>query len=176
MEERRRRVAGLVIEPMRDVHLSEVIALELDAGLTSSGRARFEAQLAEESAVLLVARSQCPGESLESVWTLVGSISGRVVVDEFQIDNVVVAESARRQGIARVLLYEAANAAHLRGAEQAVLEVRSQNLAGRLLYQKLGFQIVGQRPGYDQEPEDAALVMVCRGPEWAFLCGKALEP
>ncbi len=168
MEEWGRRVAGIVIEPMRDADVSEVIALELGAGLNSSGRARFEAQLAGESAILLVARLKQSGASGQA---LVGSISGRVVIDEFQIDNVVVAESARRRGIARVLICEAAKTARMRGADQAVLEVRSRNLAGRLLYQKLGFLIVGQRLSYYREPDDAGLVLTCRGDQWALLSG-----
>jgi ribosomal-protein-alanine acetyltransferase len=136
----------------------DVVQLEESGGLNSLGRAGFERQLARPGSILLVARD------LDA--SLIGSLSGWVIADEFQIDNVVVSESCRRQGVGSSLLYEAVRAAAGRGAEKAVLEVRSANVPARRLYEKLGFELIGRRPEYYRDPIDHALIMICRGVCW----------
>jgi ribosomal-protein-alanine N-acetyltransferase len=39
------------------------------------------------------------------------------------------------------------------------LEVRSQNRIALRLYQSLGFEILGRRPHYYQQPDDDALIL-----------------
>jgi ribosomal-protein-alanine N-acetyltransferase len=138
--------------------ITDVVELEESGGLNSLGRAGFERQLARQGSILLVAR--------DADSTLIGSLSGWVIADEFQIDNVVVKDSCRRRGVGSTLLCRAAQTASLRGAEKAVLEVRAANLAARRLYVKLGFELIGQRPEYYRDPIDSALVMICRGAHW----------
>ncbi|MEN9218506.1 MAG: ribosomal protein S18-alanine N-acetyltransferase [Gloeomargarita sp. DG_2_bins_126] len=47
----------------------------------------------------------------------------------------------------------------------ATLEVRSQNQIALNLYQSLGFQILGRRPHYYQNPPDDALILWRREPD-----------
>jgi ribosomal-protein-alanine N-acetyltransferase len=51
--------------------------------------------------------------------------------------------------------------AHARaaGARTALLEVRQSNRDAQRLYLRLGFALVGQRPGYYSHPEEDALVL-----------------
>ena len=156
----------VIIGPMRGEDLASVIALEERCGLNSLGRDGFEREIANESSIMVVARSRNPGGKRDEV---VGSLSGWVVADEFQIDNIVVAEALRRRGIGIALLRTGARLAWLRGAKKALLEVRSGNLAARMLYQKLGFGVSARRQHYYRDPPDDALVMVCSADEWKGL-------
>ncbi|MEP7273340.1 MAG: GNAT family N-acetyltransferase [Acidobacteriota bacterium] len=151
----------MAIEPMHQADILDVVQLERDSGLNSLGRDGFERQLARPGSILLVARLGVSG--------IAGSLSGWVVADEFQIDNVVVAAPSRRRGIGAALMQQGARIARALGAEKAVLEVRSANYVARVLYERLGFALVGRRPEYYRDPTDDALIMVCREGEWERL-------
>lgn len=153
--------SAIGIERMRSADIIDVVALERECGLSSLGRSGFERQLARAGSILLVARSGSEAIS--------GSLSGWVVADEFQIDNVVVADGARRRGIGLSLMRTAARRAMNLGAQKAVLEVRAGNYPARLLYEKLGFVLIGKRPDYYRDPVDDALVLICREGDWERL-------
>jgi len=48
---------------------------------------------------------------------------------------------------------------HDQGANYVILEVRPSNLAARMLYNKLGFKVLGIRKKYYRLPEEDALIM-----------------
>ncbi len=77
---------------------------------------------------------------------------------EWELENIVVAETVRRQGLGARLLREFI--AHAR-AERGIaifLEVRESNQSARALYRKLGFEETGlRRSYYSNPPEDAIL-------------------
>jgi ribosomal-protein-alanine N-acetyltransferase len=78
-----------------------------------------------------------------------------VAEDERELLNLAVAPEFRRQGVGRDLL-----AALLAEAPGSIfLEVRESNQAARNIYKSMGFQEVGSRPGYYEEPLEAAIVM-----------------
>ena len=161
MEESGDSNIGFLVAQLNQEDIPGVIQLELEGGLNSLGRAGFERQLARPGSILLVAK--------DSGQLMLGSLSGWVIADEFQIDNIVVRDSARRRGIGSSLLWHGARLAANRGAEKAVLEVRSANLAARRLYEKYGFELVGQRHEYYRDPTDDALIMICKGRDWDSL-------
>jgi len=74
---------------------------------------------------------------------------------EREILNLAVAPEFRRKGIARRLWNVFLE--HFRGS--VFLEVRESNLAALNLYVSLGFQGLGRRPGYYENPPEAAVVM-----------------
>jgi ribosomal protein S18 acetylase RimI-like enzyme len=74
---------------------------------------------------------------------------------EREILNVAVRPDLRRLHIATALLR--AEMARWPGAH--FLEVRESNAAARRLYQQLGFEEVGARPGYYENPPEAGIVM-----------------
>ncbi len=89
----------------------------------------------------------------------------KIVAGEWEIENVVVAEKFRRQGIAAELMrsliarWEKFAGAALR------LEVRESNAAARALYTKHGFRETGRRRGYYRDPiEDAVLYALLTPP------------
>lgn len=74
---------------------------------------------------------------------------------EREILNLAVAQSRRRQGVARRLLEEA-----LQEEENAwFLEVRESNAAAIRLYQEAGFRLMGSRKNYYSDPVETAIVM-----------------
>lgn len=85
-----------------------------------------------------------------------------LAADEGEITNVAVASGWRRQKIAQRLLQKVMEEAHGRGIKRIFLEVRSRNEPAVCLYHKNGFESVGIRKNYYQNPQDDALVMMLR--------------
>ena len=69
-----------------------------------------------------------------------------------QINNVAVTKSARRRGIARMILSELIKISEKLGAESVTLEVRESNLPARALYESAGFEKDGIRKNYYHTP------------------------
>ena len=83
----------------------------------------------------------------------------RVVGDSAEVLTVGVIPASRRRGIARRLLRALLAEASARGAREAFLEVRVDNLAARRLYAAEGFAQVGRRRGYYDAGRVDAVVM-----------------
>jgi len=79
--------------------------------------------------------------------------------DEGEILNLGVAPAHRRRGLARALVEHIMTALSGRGVRSVYLEVRESNVGARQLYERLGFQPVGVRPGYYRRPTEAAVVL-----------------
>ncbi len=77
-----------------------------------------------------------------------GFILCRTVVGEAEVLTLAVRPAARRQGLAKALMLSALTLARTVGAEVMFLEVAADNAAGVALYQGLGFERIGLRPGY----------------------------
>jgi ribosomal-protein-alanine N-acetyltransferase len=86
---------------------------------------------------------------------------GRALDGEWELENIVVSNSRRRQGIGKMLLDEFLAAAKTEGAKAVFLEVRESNFAARRLYESCGFAENGRRQRYYAEPaEDAILYRI----------------
>jgi [ribosomal protein S18]-alanine N-acetyltransferase len=83
---------------------------------------------------------------------------GRALNAEWEIENIVVADSRRRRGLGRQLLEEFLRFSQGEGAETIFLEVRESNLAARKLYEKCGFAENGRRQRYYKEPAEDAIL------------------
>ena len=89
---------------------------------------------------------------------LLGFVLGRIVGDECELENIVVAEGSRRRGIGSRLIPALMNTARERKANRIFLEVRESNAGARALYEKCVFAITGRRKSYYTDPvEDAVL-------------------
>jgi ribosomal-protein-alanine N-acetyltransferase len=93
--------------------------------------------------------------ALEEDGEVVGQIGVKRVADEMHVVTIAVRPEHRRQGHARSLL-EAAFAFYP-GVSRVYLEVRPSNTPARALYESLGFEEGGRRPGYYGD-EDALLM------------------
>jgi ribosomal-protein-alanine N-acetyltransferase len=86
----------------------------------------------------------------------------RVVADEAEVLTIATCPSRRRAGAGAALMTAAAAMAEAAGACALFLEVAEDNLAGRALYAKLGFQAAGLRQGYYKRRNGAVDARVLR--------------
>jgi ribosomal-protein-alanine N-acetyltransferase len=77
---------------------------------------------------------------------------------EWELENIVVAEAARRQGIGTRLLRELIAHARAEHGNQILLEVRESNQSARALYRRAGFQETGLRKSYYSDPPEDAIL------------------
>jgi ribosomal-protein-alanine N-acetyltransferase len=90
---------------------------------------------------------------------LVGFAVARLLSGEAEILNFAVQKVYRRRGIGRLLLEALLNQLRELGATKVFLEVRESNAAAIAFYRKLGFQNIGRRHAYYQQPDEAAVIM-----------------
>ena len=93
---------------------------------------------------------------------LIGYFVAMPGVEEAHLLNITVAPEFQQQGWSVVLLDALALWARGRGAQWLWLEVRVSNLRARQVYEKYGFQRIGERkryyPSADMEREDAVVM------------------
>jgi [ribosomal protein S18]-alanine N-acetyltransferase len=109
------------------------------------------------AACFLVAES---GDKKEDQEKLCGFLCARIVgiAGEWEIENVVVDEKRRRQGIGAQLMRSLIENWEASAGPSLLLEVRDSNAAARGLYRRYGLDEVGRRRAYYREPlEDAIL-------------------
>lgn len=81
------------------------------------------------------------------------------VCHEANIDNVVVAEKYRNQGIAQAMLKELIARGEADQVEAFTLEVRVSNAPAIHIYEKFGFCSEGIRPRFYEKPIEDAMIM-----------------
>ena len=90
---------------------------------------------------------------------LAGFLVARHSPPEWELENVVVAPEVRRTGIGKKLMDTLLVQARQTKSDAVLLEVRESNSAAREFYKELGFQEVGLRRKYYENPPEAAIVM-----------------
>jgi ribosomal-protein-alanine N-acetyltransferase len=92
---------------------------------------------------------------------IMGFLVSHPIDKEWELENIVVAEPARRHGVGTLLLTELIAHARIKGSTGIFLEVRESNQNARALYRRLGFQQQGLRKSYYSNPaEDAVLYLL----------------
>ncbi len=89
-----------------------------------------------------------------------GFVIARIIGNEWEIENIVVAANLRGQGVGCSLLGELIAEARANGVERILLEVRASNVAARRLYAKAGFTPAGLRSGYYSDPAEDAICFI----------------
>ena len=79
--------------------------------------------------------------------------------EEADITNVCTALAARGKGVATEMLTVLMEAGKSQGVREFFLEVRESNVPARGLYTKLGFEEIGLRKNYYEEPREHAVLM-----------------
>lgn len=103
--------------------------------------------------IVLVVESEVAGK------TLIGFIVARAVGREWEIENIVIADVAQREGHGSQLLNALIDRARVECAEIILLDVRESNEAAIALYKKYGFKQDGRRRNYYSNPEEDALLL-----------------
>jgi ribosomal-protein-alanine N-acetyltransferase len=142
---------NLLIRPAIPADIPTMMALE-----------RHAATAAHWSALQHHAALDAPGPRrlalvIEEDSEVCGFLVARVVDQEWEIENLAVARTARRRGLGTRLLGEFLGQVRDEGAEAVFLEVRESNRAARLLYEKWAFVETGRRHQYYQEPQEDAI-------------------
>lgn len=96
------------------------------------------------------------GETFDDIH---GFVIARSDLDDWEIENLVVAPDRRHGGIGGRLVGEVLHQAGEAGATSVLLEVRESNHPARRLYGKLGFAETGRRPKYYENPQEDALLL-----------------
>ena len=136
-------------------HIDEIMAIEAASFSHPWSRRLFVAELNNAS-----------GLALGALWGkrqgfLAAYLFLWLVADEAQVHTVAVHPALRGKGLASYILLAGFDLAREKGATWASLEVRAANRAAQKLYEKLGFSVVGRRPGYYQNPLEDAVLMNC---------------
>jgi len=80
------------------------------------------------------------------------------VDDQWELENITVAEAARQRGVGSYLLGEFVAHARAASGVNIFLEVRESNQSARALYHKMGFEAAGLRKSYYSEPAENAVI------------------
>ena len=153
---------GIAYKPLDACHVADVAALEAAVMGTDAWNETLVAdELGRADRVWWAAYAADPKMPLSAEAPLVGYAGGWVVDGDLQILKVGVDPAWRRHGIARVLLARVADDARNLGARTSSLEVRAANAGAQALYAALGYEVLGRRPRYYSDGEDA---LIMQGP------------
>ena len=140
----------IVVRPMLAVDLPAVTELDRLCFSQPWSQNAYQAELANLGARCWVAQADEQIAAVLVIW---------LVLDEAQIATIGVHPAFRRQGVGRLLMEAAMQAAYAEGARTYHLEVRAGNAAAQKLYQEFGFEVVGRRPRYYRDNGEDALLM-----------------
>jgi ribosomal-protein-alanine N-acetyltransferase len=101
-----------------------------------------------------------PDKASNEVPEVLAFLIAHRVDSEWELENIVVARAARRQGVGTRLLSEFVAHARSERGSGIYLEVRESNHSARALYRKAGFEETGLRKSYYADPPEDAIL--CR--------------
>lgn len=140
----------LIIEKMTSAHIEEIAKLEKECFSTPWSEDGLKSELDNNFARFFVAF--CEGK-------IAGYIGSHNILGEVYITNVAVFPEFRRNGVGNRLVEFFVNQMKSENAEFITLEVRESNSNAISLYEKCGFQKVGQRKDFYEKPKENAILM-----------------
>jgi [ribosomal protein S18]-alanine N-acetyltransferase len=127
------------------------MAIEKDALTTSHwSLEQYQAVFAENANRLALV--------IEEANEVQGFLIAQFVDREWEIENIAIANSARRRGLAARMVAHFIKLARERGAQAIFLEVRESNAAARALYKKFDFVETSRRTFYYRNPDENAVI------------------
>jgi len=146
----------ITIETMKAQHVPQIAALEKLCFCDPWSEKSVGEELDNDLSYWLVA--------VEGA-AVVGYVGSQSVLGAADMMNIAVHPDWRRQGVAGKLILALIAGLQERNVCSLMLEVRASNDPARLLYEKLGFQQAGRRPGYYRNPREDALIL---RKEWSY--------
>lgn len=143
-------MTDITLRPMAAADLPAVMTIELTSYSMPWTEATFRGLLRRQDADCIVA---------EGAGRPVGYAVSWSVLDQCELGNVAVSRAWRGMGIGRTLVGDVLRRAAERRVREVFLEVRPSNPVAQRLYFSLGFEVVGRRRAYYQNPIEDALVM-----------------
>lgn len=140
----------MIIRELRDEDVEPLSVIEARSFTMPWSAADFARLIQDRNSQYLVA---------EVDGHVVGCCGVTNVSGDGEIDNVVVDEAYRNQGIATALLQETLRRGYAMGVEAFTLEVRLSNAPAIHIYEKAGFVSEGIRPRFYEKPTEDALIL-----------------
>lgn len=140
----------LELTPMQPTDLDEVVSIEAASFASPWSRTMFLAEISNETAKAIVFKSK---------GKLVGYMCFWKVVDEAHLLNIAVHPMYRGRGLGTSMMGHLEALCVQEGLKLIILDVARRNVAGRRLYKKCGFKVIGFRKGYYSALKDDALIM-----------------
>lgn len=143
-------MTDFVIEKMSPSHVGEIARLEKECFSTPWSEDGLKSELNNAFARFFVANYA--GE-------IAGYVGAHNVLGEVYITNVAVFEKFRRKGVAKKLIDALLKTAKAENGNFVTLEVRESNIPAVSLYEKCGFEKVGERKNFYEKPRENAVLM-----------------
>ncbi len=146
------------IRPMEPADVDALVAMEAASFSLPWNRQHFEELFQRDYCYYLVAEirdATTDGGNSQ----VVGFAGFTNICNEANIDNVVVDENYRGQGIAKSLVQALITAGEAQGVEAFTLEVRVSNAPAIRVYESTGFVSEGIRPRFYEKPVEDAMIM-----------------
>lgn len=140
----------IVIKNMDSSHIKALSDIEKECFSIPWSEEALKVELDNKFARFFVA--ECDG-------AISGYIGAHNILGEVYIDNIAVAKTFRRNGVAEKLLRYLIDFCEKEGMEFVTLEVRRSNEPAKKLYSKMGFKEVGERKGFYENPREDAILM-----------------
>ena len=149
----KKELSEIAIDDMKVEDLTEIVSIETASFTTPWSETLFYNEIFKAIAVSRVAKID---------GKVVGHLCANVILDEGHILNLAVHPEFRGLGIASSLIKEMIDIMRDRNCRSVFLEVRISNEQARIMYQKLGFSLLGTRKNYYISPVEDAVIMVLR--------------
>ena len=91
--------------------------------------------------------------------SVIGYVGSQTVLGETDMMNIAIHPEHRNRGIATALISKLIQGLTEQGSHSLMLEVRASNEPAKMLYDKMGFEIVGIRKNYYRNPRENALIL-----------------
>lgn len=139
-----------LIRKMEEKDIETVYNIEKDAFSLPWSKGAFANSLDDEFQLFFVA---------EEEGHIAGYVGIMTVCKEVNITNIAVDKEKRRQGIANKLMDYVIQYARDNKDDIIYLEVRKSNEKAQKLYEKVGFEIIGERKNFYTKPVEDAILM-----------------
>lgn len=147
----------VTVDVMRLEDLDQVAEIEKNTFSLPWSKAGFQSGMEMEGSHFLVGRINNQ---------IVGYIGIYTAFDEGEITNIAVDKRFQNQGIGKVLLMESIKWCKIKLIQHLVLEVRQSNKSAIYLYEMLGFEQIGIRKKFYEQPLEDGLVMKLDWERW----------
>jgi ribosomal-protein-alanine N-acetyltransferase len=140
----------MVIEPMTEADISEVLAIETASFTVPWTEKMFRDELINPMSRPMVCRLD---------GSIAGYICAGIIIDEGHILDLAVHPSLRTHGIGAALMKETLGQLRASGCRSVFLEVRASHAGVISFYEKNGFCVLSVRKCYYVKPLDDAAIM-----------------
>lgn len=141
---------NLNLSLMTEDDLDQVLEISSTSLKESWSLDSYSKELSNPLAKYLVAKDDSKIVGFAGLWA---------IIDEGHITNIAVHPNFREKGVGTILLQSLIDHSKDWGCNSLTLEVRSSNVAAKMLYKKFDFLEEGIRKNYYSDNEEDAIIM-----------------